>query len=78
MESLGDEFFDGRLKEFTQEAGVNANRRAAENLDKCVSTLVDQKQQIAGSYSTPFRREDHIRRSSTDRVDNYNNRRDTK
>ena len=74
-------------KKFIQEAGVNANRRAAQNLEKCVSTLVDLKQQVVsevvttttpGYYSTPCRREDHIRRSSTDRVDNYNNRCDTK
>ena len=86
VESLGDEFFDGRLKKFIQEAGVNANRRAAQNLEKCVSTLVDQKQQVVakvvtttpGYYSTPCRREDHVHRSSTDRVENYNNHRDTK
>ena len=82
----GDELFDGRLKEFINEAGDNANRRAAQNLEKCVATLVDHKQVTAkavtatttsGSYSTPYRREDYNRSSSTNRVDNYTNRRDT-
>ena len=87
VESRGDEVVDGRLKEFFQRAGANTNRTAAQNREKCVLALIDQKQQIAdevvttttlGSYSTPSRREDHNRRSPTDRVDNYNNRRDTK
>ena len=86
VDSRGDELFDGRLKEFIQEAGDNANRRAAQNLKKCVTTLVDQKQQLTakavttttpGSYSTSYSREDYNRRSSTNRVDNYTNRRDT-
>ena len=85
VDSRGDERFDGQVKEFIQEAGDNSNRRAAQNLEKCVTTLVDQKQQSAaeavtttspGSYSTSYRREDYNRRLLTNRVDNYTNRRD--